>query len=353
MVDWTKSMQQTYEFYTVDPNTWGDVSKIDIVKSCTVSRDLSAETLGSASLDVTSLIGECYIRIYLVVTQNKITEKFPLGTFLVQTPSLDFDGRVQNATVDAYTPLIELKENPPPIGFFIPKGQNIMTNAYNLTEDHLRAPVVRSTSSETLDRDFIASPDENWMSFLTDLIHKAKYNYGIDEMGRILFMPIQDTASLQPVWTYDDGNSSILYSDISMSRDMYGIPNVVEVTYTTNESNVHTIRVENKDISSPLSIPNRGREIIHRVSNPELGGDVSEIAYREYANRLLRELSSIECTVSYTHGYCPVRLGDCVLINYEKAGLTNIKAKVISQSITCEPGCPVEEQAVFVNKLWG
>lgn len=67
---------------------------------------------------------------------------------------------------------------------------------------------------------------------------------------------------------------------------------------------------------------------------------------------MLKELSSIEYTVSYTHGYCPVRVGDCVRLNYEAAGVRNIKAKVISQSIQCIPGCPVTEKAVFTNSLW-
>ena len=73
---------------------------------------------------------------------------------------------------------------------------------------------------------------------------------------------------------------------------------------------------------------------------------------REYAERLLRELSSLEYSVSYSHGYCPVRLGDCVRLNYSRAGVTGIKAKVISQTIKCEPGCPVTEKAVFNAKLW-
>ena len=72
----------------------------------------------------------------------------------------------------------------------------------------------------------------------------------------------------------------------------------------------------------------------------------------EYAERLLEELSSIEYTVTYTHGYCPVRVGDCVRLNYTRAGLKNIKAKVISQSIECTPDCPVTEKAIFTTKLW-
>ena len=353
MANWSESMQQTFEFYTVDPGTWEDMELIDNVKSCTISRDSTVETLGSATFDITNLVGECYIRVYLIAIQNGVREKYPLGTFLVQTPSSSFDGKIRTVSMDAYTPLIELKETQPPIGYYIPKKQNIMENAYKLTMEHLRAPVVRPESSDTLERDFIADPSENWISFLIDLTAKAKYEYGLDEMGRILFQPKQDTASLQPVWIYNDDNKSILYHEISMDHDLYDIPNVVELVYTTNDSNSHIIKVVNKDPNSPLSIVNRGREICHRVTNPELSGNPTEEQYKEYAERLLKEMSTIEYTISYTHGYNPVRLGDCVLINYERAGLTNIKAKVISQSIKCEPGCPVSEKAVFTTKLWG
>ena len=90
MPDWTKSMQQTYEYYTVDPGTWEDKNKISTVKSCSISYDDNSDTLGSASFEITGDIGEQYIRPYLVTNQNGIIERFPLGTFLAQTPSTSF-----------------------------------------------------------------------------------------------------------------------------------------------------------------------------------------------------------------------------------------------------------------------
>ena len=116
MPDWRKSMQQTYEYYIVDPGTWKDVKRITTVKSCNINRDSEVETLGSATFDTTELLGECYVRAYLVTIQNGLTDKTPLGTFLVQTPSSSFNGKVRNVTMDAYTPLLELKENQPPLG---------------------------------------------------------------------------------------------------------------------------------------------------------------------------------------------------------------------------------------------
>ena len=352
MPDWSASMQQTFEYYIVDPGTWKETKLLDNVKTCTINRDSDTETLGSATIDVTDLVGECYIRAYLVTIQNGLRERHPLGTFLVQTPSSSFDGKIRSVSMDAYTPLLELKESPPPLGYSILKGQNIMEIAYQIAREHARAPVVPASCSDTLYTDFVANTDDTWISFLRDLIYNAKYEFSLDELGRILFSPKQDTASLQPVWTYDDSNSSILYPDISMDHDLYGIPNVVEVIYSNGGDNYYA-RVVNDDPNSPISTINRGREIVYRDSSPSLSGDPTELQIQEYAKQLLRNLSTIEYSVSYTHGYCPVRLGDCVRLNYSRAGITDIKAKVVSQSIKCESGCPVTEKAVFTTKLWG
>lgn len=352
MVDWTKSMQRTYEYYVVDPLTWKDTKRIDTVKSCTIERDSGVQTLGSAEINVTESTGECYVRVYLITVQNGIRERHPLGTFLVQTPSQSFDGKITDISLDAYTPLLELKENPPTIGYSILKNENIMDWAYRLVRERARAPVIEPKCSETLYSDFVSNTDDTWLTFITDLIANAKYEFGLDDLGRILFLPKQDTASLQPVWTFDDGNSSILYPDFSTSHDLYGIPNVVEIIYSSDEAKYYS-RIVNDDPNSPISTVNRGREITHRVSNPELAGTPTQEQIDQYAKQTLRNLSTLEYTVTYTHGYCPVRVGDCVRLDYRRAGISNTKAKVISQSIKCTPECPVTETAVFTNRLWG
>lgn len=351
MPDWLSTMQQTFEYYIVDPGTWRDIKRIDNVKSCTITRDLETETLGSATLDITESLGECYVRVYLITIQNGITEKHVLGTFLVQTPAFTFDGRSKAVSMDTYTPLLELKETPPPIGYFVRKGENVMDLAYRLTRERARAPVVKTTCDTTLQYDFVANTDDTWLSFISDLAATAKYSFALDEMGRILFSPQQDTASLRPVWTYNDDNSSILWPELTMDRDLYGIPNVVEVIYSGNKGHYYAKAI-NDDSNSPISTVNRGREIIHRVTDPKIAGNPTESEIRDYAEKLLREMSALEYTISYMHGYCPVRVGDCIRLNYERSGITDTKGKVISQIIKCIPGCPVTEKVVFTNKLW-
>lgn len=351
MADWTQSMEQTFEYYIVDPGTWKDVRMLTMVTTSTIKRDESSETLGSATIDMDENIGEEYVRIYLVTVQNGVRERFPLGTYLVQTGGFSYDGMVKGYSYDGYTPLIELKEKQPPLGYYSAKGVNIMEEAARLADANSRAPVVAASSATTLYRDFVANTDDTWVTYLTDLIANDKFYFDLDELGRILFAPRQNLSAMQPVFTYTDDNSSLLYPDIDYSQDLYGIPNVVEVIYSDGVDYYYS-RVVNDDENSIVSTVNRGREIPYRDSNPSFQGVPTQRMVDEYADQLLRSLSTIECTVSYTHAYNGVRMGDCVRLNYNRADLKDIKARVTQQSIKCEIGCSVSETAVFTKKLW-
>lgn len=355
-IDWTKSMQQTFEYYIVDPYTWQDKKILSNVLSSSIDRDLYKDTLSTATITTTEEIGECYIRIYLVAIQNGEKERFSLGTFLVQTPSLDFNGKYGTYNINAYSPLLELKDKLPPIGYFAPKNKNIMKLSYSLCAENIRAPIIPAKCDELLYDDFIANTNDNWLTFLADLISYAKYKFALDEMGRVLFEPVQNSSVLQPVWTFDDDNSSLLYPNITVERDLYGIPNVVEVLYSVPNANgfdnPYITRVKNESPNSPISTVNRGREVVHRVTNPSFSGIMTEEQIDTYAIELLKSLSTLEFTASYSHGYCPARVGDCVYLNYTRAGLNNVKAVIKTQTIECKTGCKISETATYTQSLW-
>jgi hypothetical protein len=329
-----------------------DDEPIDTITSSVFDRDKTNETLGSATIDTTEFMDECYIRGYIVLKQDGVEYKFALGTVLVQTPSDDYDGKVHNYSLDAYTPLVELKKNNPPIGFSIMKNQPIMDTAATLCSENMRAPVIEADNSDKLTYDYVAELNDNWLTYLSSLISNAKFGFALDTMGRIFFEPAQEIEKLQPVWIYTDDNSSILLPDIKIKRDFYDIPNAVEVVYSSNSGCLRGY-VVNDDPNSPVSTVNRGRIILHRETNPSVQGNPTDEYIQEYAKQLLKNLSCMEYTVSYSHAYCPVGIGDCILFDSEKAGLDNVKAQVISQSIKCKTGCVVEETAVFTKQLWG
>lgn len=350
-IDWSQSMSQRFEYYEVDPNTWKDKRLLEGIISTNINKDSDSSTLETADIEIIDTLGECYIRVYLIATQGEVTEKIPLGTYLVQTPSSNFDGKVKNVSMTAYSPLIELKENPVPLGYTLLKNENIMENAYQITRTNCRAPVVQTSSDKVLTENFVANTEDTYIDYVSDLIAQAKYKFDLDELGQILFSPIQKFETLQPAYTFNDDNSSILLPEVSLKHDIYGIPNVVEVVCTISNE-IYTSVVKNEDPNSPTSIQSRGRVITHRVTDPDLHGLPTKQQVDEYAEQLLSSLSSVEYTINFSHGYYPLRLGDCVRLNYKKAELNNVKAKIISQSIKCGTGCTVSTTATFTKNLW-
>lgn len=351
MIDWSKSMKETFEYYVVDPTTWRDQARLNQVISCSVERDEESETLGSATFDLSDEISECYIRPYIIVEQNGERGKFPLGTFLNQTPRKTFDGHYTKLSIDTYSPLLELRENFPPLGYSLSKDFNVMEYCVKLARENCRAPVIAAGNSCKLFSDFVANTDDTWLSYISALTANANMQISLDELSRIMFVPKQETDRLQATYEYTDDNSSILYPEISLEEDMYGIPNVVEVIYSGSTLNLYSKAV-NDDADSPTSIQSRGRQITHRVTNPDFGAEPTQGLLDLYAQELLKSLSTIKRTISYSHGYCPVRIGDCVRLRYKRAGFDGIKARVIKQSIDCSTGCKVTETALYSKNLW-
>lgn len=353
-IDWTASMQQTFKYYEVDPASWRNRRELTNILSSQVTWDNDLETLGSATIDSTDEYDEIYIRIYLVAEQPNAKEEHCLGTFLVQTPKDKFDGKVHTYSYDAYTPLLELKDSIPPLGYFVPKNQNIMGYVSRACWDNIRVPVISTSANDTLFDNFVAETSDNWLTFLTDLVAKAKFKIGLDETSQIIFYPDQEADTLQPMYVFTDDNSSLLQPEIDRERDLYGIPNVVEVVYTANDDTCIYKRVENNDPNSPISTVSRGREVVHRETSPSLSGLPSEHEVEAYAKKLLKEMSVSEHKLTYTHGFIPhLRPGNCVMLNYRSANLEYVKAKIVRQRISCESGCQVEETAVYTTSLWG
>ena len=352
MIDWTKSMQQTFEYYEVDPITWGITRQLDSVISSSVTFDIESESISSANITLSESVGEVYIRIFLIALQDGIEYRFCLGTYLVQTPNISFNGTVNNISVDAYSPLLELKEKYTPIGYYIPKDAGILELVGNVCKDVVRSPVITigDTDKTKMESAYVSSNDETYLAFLTSALSVAEYRFDLDSESRILFKPEDKLTYIRPIWTYNDDNSSILYTDISLERDLYGIPNVVEVLYSSGTEKVFS-RVENHD-NTQISIEGRGREIVYRDTNPPFSVAPSQTVLDQYAEKTLENVSMLKNTVVYKHGYCDVKVGDGVRINYERSGIKDTVAKVIKQNITCEPGCSVEETAIFKTSLY-
>lgn len=346
MIDWTRPMYQSFEYYKVDPGTWSDMEQITSITSCTIDYDISSNTIVSANVESYGALGEWYVRVYLVADQRGEIIKEPLGTFFLQTPNDNYDGSNHKVSYDGYGPLIELNWSYPPMGYYVEKYTDIIRTVMDLTDDNSRAIVYESDLFEYIGYDFVCDPSESWLTYLSGLLNEVGYSYSTYGDGIISIVSIEDIFSNSIAWVYTDDNSSIIYPEVTIDGDLFSVPNVVEIVYTQNEKYFFS-RAVNDNKNSPISVVNRGYELVHRITDPSLYGTVTQHDVDEYAKTVLEEVSTIEYTLTYSHAYNGVRINDYVIIDYQAAGLTNIQAKVVAQSISCQASCPVQETVKY------
>lgn len=347
MIDWTQPMAQTFEFCEVDPDTWQDARRLLEVKGGELSFDEGEDTGGHATFKTSEPLGETYVRTYLVAEQEgRPRVRVPLGTFLAQTSSKSHDGASAEYSVEAYTPLLELADGLPPVGFSVAAGTDAVAEVADLAELNARAPAVRGSVSIELDEAHVAEPDESWLEFLNSLAAKAGTRLFPDEMGQSILIASEVPAAMRPVRRFTDDEASIVQAGVTDETDLYGVPNHVEVVYSA-DAGAHVGAAVNDNPDSPTSTAARGRVLPFRETSPDVPDGLSGAALDAWlaaeAARLLGEKGAVTRTCKYTRGYVPdVRVGSCVRLDLERAGV-HADAVVTAQSYDCSTGCQVTE----------
>lgn len=349
-MDWTKPYSVSYEHWTVNPGTWQDVERLSCVLEATVTFDRDQDTLGDASYTLTEPLDEQYVRTYLVAEQSGSRERCALGTWLLQCPFKDFDGKQRSARCDAYTPLLELSDDFPEIGYTAVEGTDALSLAQSILLEHCRAPFIECDEEAFLEDDFVAELEDTWLTFLTSMLEEVGYRLSLDDLSRVVIEEEPEAASSKTLWEYTDGNSSILCADVTDEADLHEIPNVYQVVYS-NDSLTLSGTAINDDPDSIVSTVSRGRRVMQRDTSPDVTGTPDQATISALAEKGLREASMCDRTLTYTHGFNGVVPFGCVHLSYDRAGIDS-KALVKSQSIACDSACSVEETAVYKERLW-
>lgn len=344
MTDFTRGMRRSYEFWEVSRDTWLDVRRIDCITGGTIVRDLDKDTLGNASFEATGRIGECYVRTYLVAEQDGVTERHCLGTHLLQSSRMTHDGVTGSYPADGYTPLKELAESMPPIGYFVPSGSDAAQAAAEIVAAHCPAPVVTPAASFELSQAFCAEQSDTWLSFVAALIARAGLRMAIDPFGRVSFEPERDASSMRPTSTFDDGSASILRDKMTDETDLNDVPNVVEAVYSS-DAGCMTARAVNDDPARASSTVSRGREVVKRITDPDVPDNPTQEQLERFVESKLLELSSVERTVTFSHGFDgETSVGSCVRLDCARSDVRG-NFVVRSQEITLDSECAVKASA--------
>lgn len=352
MTDWGKGYSQRFEFCEVDPYTWNDRRPLETVASCSVTRDTDTALRERATIEMDSIDpGEFWVRAYMTVTQGGASQRFAVGTWLVQTPSVDYGSGVSTVRCQAYSSLHPLSESLAPIGYFVREGANVPDVVAGIVGSVSTVPFIVPAGEFRLPSHYVASDTSSMLDVCRGIAAAVGLRVGFDAFGRITLAPATPVSSLVPSWVFRDDDKSIMMPDVGVAEDWFGMPNVCEVVYT--KRGVSTVgRAVNDNPESVLSTVRRGREVTLRVRNPrELKGAVTERACELLARQRLQEASMLERTVTLEHGWCPVGIGDCVRMEYSRHGL-GIEGIIERQDFDLKTGMTVKSVITTRSNLF-
>ena len=317
-MDFTKSYKAAFYAAFLDPVTWNEQGRFEIV-SGSVSRTDSGQR-ATAELTVREYDEpiDRWMRIYMDCDQNGSRAHEALFTGIVSTPGSEHNGAIENVKLQAYSPLKAAEDIKLQLGWYVPAGRNGAAVIRDLLKKQ-PAPVEVVGTAPVLSEAIVAEQNENCLSMAEKVLSSINWIMQVAGDGTIILKK----ASAESV--LDMGpQQDIVETTFSKGRDWFSCPNVVFATTGTA-----SYEARDDDPESELSTVSRGREVQVFEENVTLSDNET---IRKYAERRLTELQARTETASYTRRYMPdVLVGDNVRLDYGSlSGLFTVESQTIT-----------------------
>ena len=320
-MDWKKGFSASYYATIVDPDTWKDIDRFEIIGG-TIQRSISDLR---CSADITCkqhITNETLIRVWLDAKQNSNSSHTPLFTGYAASPERKINGMRTEYTLQCYSILRAAEDILLDRGWYAPAEVDAATIIKKLLAV-TKAPIIFENGLEPkqLKNAIIAQSGESNLSMADWILTAVGWRMKILGDGSIF---IGEYASEESV-RFDSISNDVIEPSLSITHDWYNVPNVIRAVL---DDTVAIYKDEN--INNPYSIPNRGREVWIEDDSPALNKDET---LAQYAERILSEEQAVATEVSYDRRFHPdIYPTDFVRLNYPAQDLTGVYL-VISQTV--------------------
>lgn len=329
-MNWTNGFTSSYYGVTVDPVTWADRTRFEIIGG-TITRE-ETSLRASADFDVTEYAEqEQYIRVYMDAFVNGTGEHVPLFTGLATTPARQWNGYHETNKMECFSVLKPCDDILLQRGFYIPAGI-ALNNIFKNLLSYSPAPVEIAEGMKGLDNAIIAEDDETALSMVDKMLKALNWELRLSGDGTINIGPKDEVPDVQ----FDDQNNDGIEPQVTIDHDWYELPNVFRAI---SDDLVAIARDE--DPESPLSIPSRGREVWAQESNVDLDENESIAAY---AARKLKEEQDKARTISYTREFhSELEVGNLVRLHYPAQQIEGV-FEITKQTINISDNAMTQEE---------
>ena len=225
MVDFSRGISATYYATRVNPQTWSDAGEISII-SGEVTKNASSSIVVSADISVNEEMGaEDWIRVYMIAEQNGSKERVPIFTGIVSSPSRDINGNTETRKLDCYSVLKVASDILLPLGWFAPARTSGGELIRILLSD-LPCPVELDDGSPNIISSFVAGNNDSKLTVAQEIAEAINWQIKVNGDGSVRICP----KPLTIAGTFDNIENDIIEMDVTDSRDIFSVPNVLRVT---------------------------------------------------------------------------------------------------------------------------
>lgn len=318
----TNNRKVSYRFDLLDKDEMplGQVSA-----SGSISYDSDARIKRAARLDIKEIKDIDFInnriRPYMLLDTPRGALQFPLGVFLLSSPSRSKrDGYIVRS-VECYDKLQILSDDKFTNRYFIAAGTKytdaviaILASAgiyvHNVVE-----------SSVVLQKDIEYPTGTAKLDAVNSLLKAINYTeIYVNSLGQFMAIPYIPLELRSADASYCTNKNSIVKSGASQELDLFNVPNRF-VRYLEDADRLITLRsvADNVDPLSPLSIQNRGRVIVDAAAVSDIPDQYTLDAYTQ---RLLNEATLQEKLIFESANIPNHEHMDCIFVTNSELGIT-------------------------------
>lgn len=331
----TSSREQRWSFLLMNRR---DVvlDELGGVSDCQIHLNVNAGVRGGGSL---TYVGppldwaKHRVQPWITVTGGGQELSWPLGVFLMVSPTRDHGDPAKPVTLDLYDTghLISSKSSTAQV-YSVPAGE-VVTDRVRLL---LSRANVRSAVTDAPDRLRTAMtwpPGTPYKRMINDLLDSINY-FGIyvDAHGVFRADPYVRPQDRAPSWGFVDDGSSITTPGFVHERDTFSVPNqVILIGQVDGEAPAPVATAEDLSPSSPYSTVSTGVWTPHVEEGVEA---TDQATLQALARRRLAELQRVTSTYTIEHLPIPLALNDTTVFRQVADGvdaLTTVQTMDLSQ----------------------
>ena len=296
---------------------------IDFNSAAEIKRVASLQIKETKDIDFLTDRVKPYMQVY--TKQGRV--EYPLGVFMMDSPTRSSEGTGIKRSVECYDKTIILRDDKLTARTMIRKG-TLYTAAIDTLISSAGITNYRVDQSEKqLRQDLEFEIGTPKLQVINSLAAAINYNdVYVDSAGCVIVKAYANPESRPVEFVYATDKKSIVLPRAVETQDLFNIPNKIIRWLETSELECIVAMAENTDPTSKLSIANRGRTIV----DAEPVSDIADQATLEaYVARLAAE-AKIYQTVTITTALMPHHeFLDCLYIVNDKLG---VSGKYIEQS---------------------